>query len=79
LSENSECGGTSQGATGAYLTIKHVYRFKRPLHRPLVVKDKPMRIHPSVKARYLADSAYRPTCLRELVERDGWDNLDVGE
>jgi len=60
-------------------TRKHVYRFKRPLHRPLVVKDKPMRIHPSVKARYLADSAYRPTCLRELVERDGWDNLDVGE
>ncbi|MEX0622349.1 MAG: DUF2235 domain-containing protein, partial [Saccharospirillum sp.] len=58
---------------------KHVYRFKTPLHRPLIVKDKPTRIHPSVKARYLADSSYRPKQLSELVDRHGWDHLDVGE
>lgn len=57
---------------------KHVFRFKSPLHRPLIVAGKPTRIHPSVKSRYLADHNYRPPRLRELVERSGWDNLDVG-
>jgi uncharacterized protein (DUF2235 family) len=56
----------------------HVYRFKSPLHRPLLVEGKPTRIHPSVKARYLADENYRPQQLRTLVDTQGWDNLDVG-
>ena len=56
----------------------HVYRFKFPLHRPLIVDDKPTKIHPSVKARYLADRKYRPPQLKELVEDSGWDSLDVG-
>ena len=54
---------------------KHVYRFKSPLHRPLLVEDKPIRIHPSVKARYLADDSYRPAQLEKLVEARGWDPL----
>jgi uncharacterized protein (DUF2235 family) len=56
----------------------HVYRFKRPLHRPLLVADKPTRLHPSVKQRYLADSSYRPPQLKTLVEHFGWDGIDVG-
>jgi hypothetical protein len=60
-------------------TRKHVYRLKRPLHRPLVPEDTPMCIHPSVKARYLEDSGYRPKQLRELVEAHGWDALDIGD
>ena len=57
----------------------HVYRLKSPLHRPLIVSDKPIKIHPSVKSRYLADSKYRPKQLKKLVEEFGWDNLDVGD
>jgi uncharacterized protein (DUF2235 family) len=57
---------------------KHVYRLKSPLHRSLIVDDKPTKIHPSVKSRFLADSNYRPPELKKLVERLGWDNLDVG-
>lgn len=55
----------------------HVYRLKQPLHRPLIVEGKPTAIHASVKARYLADSSYRPPQLRALVEERGWEALDV--
>lgn len=56
----------------------HVYRLKSRLHRPLIIKDKPTKIHPSVKSRYLADSSYRPHQLKKLVEELKWENLDVG-
>jgi uncharacterized protein (DUF2235 family) len=56
----------------------HVYRLKSPLHRPLIIENKPTKIHPSVKSRYMADSKYRPPQLKKLVEQFGWDNLDVG-
>ena len=56
---------------------KHVYRFKSPLHRPLVIKDKPTKIHSSVKIRYARDPNYRPPKLKELVVKHGWGNLDV--
>ena len=58
---------------------KHVYRLKSPLHRPLVVEGKPTYIHPSVKARYLADSRYRPVRLKKLVDELGWNQLDFGQ
>jgi len=57
---------------------KHVYRFKSPLHRRIVIKDKPTKIHPSVKLRYEADPGYRPPKLKALVEKHGWESLDVG-
>ena len=57
---------------------KHVYRFKRPLHRPLMLNDKPTKIHPSVKKRYETDPSYRPPMLKALVEKYGWGKLDVG-
>ena len=57
----------------------HVYRFKTPLHRPLLVDDKPTKIHPSVKQRYLADSSYRPPQLKRLLgDDDDWDAVEVG-
>lgn len=56
----------------------HVYRLKSPLHRPLIIPDKPTKIHPSVKARYETDKGYRPPRLQELVDRLGWEGLDVG-
>ncbi|GJM13429.1 MAG: hypothetical protein DHS20C12_18320 [Pseudohongiella sp.] len=58
----------------------HVYRFKKALHRPLLDGDKPTKIHPSVKDRYLADDKYRPPQLKKLVEDQeiGWAGLDIG-
>ena len=57
----------------------HVYRFKKPLHRPLIIDDKPTKIHPSVKERYLSDSSYRPPQLKELLGgNNDWSELDVG-
>lgn len=56
---------------------RHVYRFKSPLDRPLIIDDKPTRFHPSVKLRYEEDPDYRPPKLKALVEEHGWANLDV--
>ncbi|SDN72226.1 DUF2235 domain-containing protein [Vreelandella arcis] len=58
---------------------KHVYRFKKPLDRPLVIDDKPTLIHPSVKARYERDDRYRPKQLKTLVEQYGWQGLTLGK
>lgn len=70
---------TTDGSLGElHKSRKHVYRFKSPLHRPLLIKDKPTKIHPSVKARYEADPKYRPQQLKALVEEHGWEGLDVG-
>lgn len=70
----------TEGSTGkTHKSRNHVYRFKRPLHRPLLIEDKPTKIHPSVKARYLADNSYRPAQLTTLLGDDeDWDGLDVG-
>jgi len=57
---------------------KRVYRLKPPKHRPLIIKGKPTKIHPSVKARYIADNRYRPPQLKKLVNESGWGNLKVG-
>ena len=56
----------------------HVYRFKKPLHRSLIIDGKPTRIHPSVKTRYLTDNKYRPPQLKKLVDERGWDSLHIG-
>lgn len=57
---------------------RHVYRFKKPLHRELVVKNTPIKFHPSVKARYESDSEYRPPQLETLINEVGWGGIDVG-
>lgn len=54
---------------------KHVYRFKKPLHRQLRLNDKPTSVHISVKSRYEKDPNYRPPQLKALVEQHGWDTL----
>jgi hypothetical protein len=48
------------------------------LHRPLIIDDKPTKIHSNIKSRYLADDSYRPTQLKKLAEDIGWTDLDVG-
>lgn len=69
----------TDGANGkVHKSRNHVYRFKSPLHRPLIIDDKPTLIHPSVKARYQSDAGYRPQQLKKLVDQYGWDQLDVG-
>lgn len=69
----------TDGAKGKlHRSRNHVYRLKSPLHRPLNVENKPTKIHPSVKARYITDSKYRPPQLKKLVDQFGRDNLDVG-
>lgn len=72
--------GLTDGARAqTHKSRKHVYRFKTPLHRPLVVEEKPTKIHPSVKQRYLADSSYRPPQLKQLLgDDDDWDGVEVG-
>jgi len=56
----------------------HIYRARKRLRRDLMVEGVPTKIHPSVKARYLADSGYRPPKLEALVDEFGWNGLDVG-
>lgn len=58
---------------------RHIFRFKQPLDRELVVSGIPTLIHPSVKARYEADPGYRPVKLRQLVEQVGWSGIPVGK
>ncbi|MBN1957576.1 MAG: DUF2235 domain-containing protein [Desulfuromonadales bacterium] len=72
--EESLTNGT---AAKIHKSRNHVYRLKKPLHRKLVIKDKPTQIHPSVKQRYVSDAKYRPPKLKELVEELGWDGLDL--
>lgn len=70
----------TDGAQGKlHKSRKRVYRLKSPVHRELMLEGKPTRIHPSVKARYMADDRYRPVRLKKLVDELGWDQLDVGE
>lgn len=54
---------------------KHVFRFKKPLHRKLHVAGDDIGIHPSVKARYLSDDKYRPPRLKALVKKLGWAQM----
>lgn len=56
---------------------KHVFRFKRRLHRDLQPKDKPTKVHASVRTRYEADESYRPPSLKKLVDTVGWDGIEV--
>ena len=56
---------------------RHIYRARKPFHRPLFHRRIPTRIHPSVKRRWEADPRYRPPRLLSLVDR-GWDRVDVG-
>ncbi len=56
---------------------RHIYRFRKPLYRNLVVPGKPTKIHHSVQRRYLEDANYRPPQLQRLIEEKGWDGVDL--
>ncbi|GAB3477153.1 DUF2235 domain-containing protein [Marinomonas epiphytica] len=53
------------------------YRYKKALHRPLCPSNVPVRIHHTVKERYLRDIQYRPPQLQKIVEKQGWDSLTI--
>ena len=42
---------------------RHIFRFAKPLIRPLEYDDRPTEIHPSVRERWRADPDYRPPNL----------------
>lgn len=71
-------GITDGKAASLHKSRRHVFRLKKPLHRPLEVADIPTLIHPSVKYRYEHDSTYRPPQLEALVTARGWAGLRVG-
>ncbi|PSW12373.1 hypothetical protein C9J01_14490 [Photobacterium rosenbergii] len=56
---------------------KHVYRVKKKLDRELFTDDVDLRIHISVKERYLNDSSYRPSKLKDMVDIVGWDKISI--
>ncbi|PLX47206.1 MAG: hypothetical protein C0613_14595 [Desulfobulbaceae bacterium] len=78
IEEHIRNGLTDDTTAKLHKSRNHVYRFKTPLHRPLLLPDKPTKIHPSVKSRYQTDSGYRPRQLKKLVEEHGWHSLPVG-
>jgi uncharacterized protein (DUF2235 family) len=71
-------GLDAQGLGTLHRSRRHVFRLRSPLHRPLIVPGKPTLIHPSVQARYLADTGYRPPQLQKLVDEVGWEGLALG-
>lgn len=54
---------------------RHVFRARRPLHRPLHDPKAPTSIHRSVKRRYEIDSKYRPKNLAAHLEQHGWADV----
>jgi uncharacterized protein (DUF2235 family) len=54
---------------------KHVYRSRRPYHRPIDHAMDEVLIHKSVKQRWEQDPKYRPKNLADYVEKNGWINL----
>ena len=55
---------------------KHIYRSRRPLHRPIAHGKGEVLIHKSVKLRWEKDAKYRPRNLVEYVEQNGWTRLE---
>ena len=56
---------------------KHVFRFKKRLHRDLTVEKIPTGIHRSVQIRYQSNSDYRPKKLAEMINSVGWAGIDI--
>ena len=54
---------------------RHVYRSRRPYHRPLDHGKGEVLLHKSVKQRWEQDAKYRPRNLADYVEENGWTKL----
>jgi uncharacterized protein (DUF2235 family) len=59
-----------------HLSRKHVYRSRRPYHRPIDHGQDEVLIHKSVKQRWEQDAKYRPRNLVDYVEQHGWTRLE---
>lgn len=57
---------------------RHIYRSKRPYHRPIDHGKGEVLIHKSVKRRWDRDDKYRPKNLVDYVEEHGWPGALVG-
>ena len=55
---------------------KHIFRSKRPFHRPLEHGSGNVLIHRSVKQRWQADAKYRPKNLQQYLQDNGWPQLE---
>ncbi|GHE90217.1 DUF2235 domain-containing protein [Thalassotalea profundi] len=57
---------------------KSFYRVKRKMYRKLQLTDETyqLKLHKSVKARYLADKSYRPSNLVSEIKANGWPALE---
>ena len=55
---------------------KHIFRSKRPFHRPLEHGTGDVLIHRSVKQRWQADTKYRPKNLQQYLDSNGWPQLE---
>lgn len=58
-----------------HLSRRHVYRSRRPYHRPLDHGKGEVLFHKSVKQRWEQDAKYRPKNLADYVEEKGWTKL----
>lgn len=54
---------------------KHIYRSKKPFHRPLAHGEQKVLIHQSVKARWEGNPGYRPRNLVAYLEAHDWPML----
>lgn len=79
LEEHLAQGLSNEPAAQIHRSRRHIFRFKKPLVRSLIVEGKPTRVHPSVRLRYEADAGYRPPQLESVIQTEGWAGFDVGE
>lgn len=54
---------------------RHIYRSKRPYHRPIDHKKGEIFIHSSVKKRWDSDSKYRPQELKKYISDKSWPTI----
>ncbi|XQW83658.1 DUF2235 domain-containing protein [Thalassotalea piscium] len=57
---------------------KSFYRVKRKAYRKLQLANQEykLKLHSSVKARYMADKGYRPSNLEHEIKANGWPELE---
>lgn len=66
---------SNPGAT-LHQSRKHIYRSRRPYHRPIDHEKGEVLIHKSVKQRWEQDPKYRPRNLADYLEQFGWSKLE---
>jgi hypothetical protein len=68
-------GLMSNPVASLHQSRKHIYRSRRPYHRPIDHGMSEVLIHNSVKQRWEQDPKYRPKRLADYLEQHGWMTL----